>query len=141
MLHDFHGVDGVALSSAVDIARRRSADPRDGSHRARLELFHRSAEALREVADSLLRPACCVPVAELVEASGATCARHIAARFASDAAGSVVFTAEMPVGHIGTERAWRRPRPAPQTMSSPSSRPGQRVVGRNRPPARPARLV
>ena len=54
VLHDFHGVDGVALSvpsivsaaGAVPIRETRFA-PNE------LELFHRSAEALREVADSL----------------------------------------------------------------------------------------
>ena len=54
VLRDFHGVDGVALSvpsiiganGAVPIRETRFA-PNE------LELFHRSAEALREVADSL----------------------------------------------------------------------------------------
>jgi L-lactate dehydrogenase len=54
VLHDFHGVDGVALSvpsiisasGAVPIRETRFA-PNE------LELFHRSATALREVADSL----------------------------------------------------------------------------------------
>ena len=54
VLRDFHGVDGVALSvpSVVSAAGAQPVRETQFDHQE-LELFHRSAAALREVADSL----------------------------------------------------------------------------------------
>ncbi|MCH6230818.1 L-lactate dehydrogenase [Microbacterium sp. CFH 31415] len=54
VLRDFHGVDGVALSVPSVVSATGAHPVREtqfASHE--LDLFHRSAEALREVADSL----------------------------------------------------------------------------------------
>jgi L-lactate dehydrogenase len=54
VLHDFHGVDGVALSVPSVVSARGALPIRETQFApAELDLFHRSAHALREVADSL----------------------------------------------------------------------------------------
>jgi len=54
VLHDFHGVDGVALSVPSVVSAGGAVPIRETRFDTReLELFHRSADALREVADSL----------------------------------------------------------------------------------------
>ncbi len=54
VLHDFHGVDGVALSVPSIVSAAGAVPIRQTQFAAdELELFHRSADALREVADSL----------------------------------------------------------------------------------------
>ena len=54
VLHDFHGVDGVALS-VPSIVSARGAVPvaQTAFSPSELDLFRHSATALREVADSL----------------------------------------------------------------------------------------
>lgn len=54
VLHDFHGVDGVALSVPSIVSSKGAVPIRETQFDAHeLELFHASAEALREVASSL----------------------------------------------------------------------------------------
>jgi L-lactate dehydrogenase len=54
LLRDFHGVDGVALSVPSVVSAAGAVPIRETQFDSReLELFHRSADALREVADSL----------------------------------------------------------------------------------------
>ena len=54
VLRDFHGVDGVALSVPSIVSAAGAVPIRETPFAPNeLELFHRSAEALREVADSL----------------------------------------------------------------------------------------
>jgi L-lactate dehydrogenase len=54
VLHDFHGVDGVALSVPSIVSAKGAVPIRETAFAPNeLELFHRSADALREVAQSL----------------------------------------------------------------------------------------
>ena len=54
VLHDFHGVDGVALSVPSVVSAAGAVPVRETQFDSReLDLLHRSAGALREVADSL----------------------------------------------------------------------------------------
>ena len=54
VLHDFHGVDGVALSVPSVVSASGARPIRETTFAPNeLELFHRSAEALRDVASSL----------------------------------------------------------------------------------------
>lgn len=54
VLHDFHGVDGVALSVPSVVSATGAVPVRETQFDEReLDLFHRSADALRQVADSL----------------------------------------------------------------------------------------
>lgn len=54
VLQDFHGVDGVALSVPSIVSSAGAAPIRETQFDAKeLDLFHASADALREVADSL----------------------------------------------------------------------------------------
>jgi L-lactate dehydrogenase len=54
VLHDFHGVDGVALSVPSVVSAAGAVPVRETQFDSReLDLFHRSADALRQVADSL----------------------------------------------------------------------------------------
>ncbi|WP_127473871.1 L-lactate dehydrogenase [Microbacterium sulfonylureivorans] len=54
VLHDFHGVDGVALSVPSIVSAAGAVPVRETQFApSELELFHRSADALREVAASL----------------------------------------------------------------------------------------
>ena len=54
VLHDFHGVDGVALSVPSVVSAAGAVPVRETRFDTReLELFHASADALRKVADSL----------------------------------------------------------------------------------------
>ena len=54
VLHDFHGVDGVALSVPSVVSATGAVPVRETQFdKHELELFHRSADALREVAGSL----------------------------------------------------------------------------------------
>lgn len=54
VLRDFHGVDGVALSVPSVVSAAGAVPVRETRFDAReLDLFHRSATALRQVADSL----------------------------------------------------------------------------------------
>ena len=56
VLHDFHGVDGVALSVPCIVSAAGAAPIRETVFdRGERELFHRSADALRQVADGLRR--------------------------------------------------------------------------------------
>jgi L-lactate dehydrogenase len=56
VLHDFHGVDGVALSVPSIVSAAGAAPIRETVFdRGERELFHRSADALRQVADGLRR--------------------------------------------------------------------------------------
>ena len=54
VLEDFHGVSGVALSVPSVVSAAGAVPIRETSFSEHeLELFHRSAEALRQVADSI----------------------------------------------------------------------------------------
>ena len=54
VLHDFHGVDGVALSVPSVVSAAGAAPIRETQFAENeLALLHRSATALQEVADSL----------------------------------------------------------------------------------------
>lgn len=54
VLHDFHGVDGVALSVPSIVSSAGATPIRETQFdHSELELLHRSADALRDVADSL----------------------------------------------------------------------------------------